>query len=194
MELENDVVATATTDTDGRYAFDLTSLEGAFSVVFAQAWNTHIYEDDQVASWAWLDGAALSGTTTIEVVDLEISLVIDSQKFEQDTPAAAATFSAGQISPGSPLYFEWTPYPDATHYWMDLGKEGETTPVWQSILTLSPSAEFDGILDDGTGIDTGVYWWNIGAQKNVGIYHMTAYGHPRTLIIESGDANLKSGS
>ena len=180
LELESETVATTTTDGDGRYAFELTSLEGAFSVVFAQAWNTHIYTDDQVVSWAWLDGVALSGVPEIEMVDLEISLV----GFEQVAPAAAATFSAGQISSASPIVFEWASYPGAMWYWVDLGREGETTPVWQSDLTLSPSASFDGTLDDETSITAGAYWWNIGAQKTIGVYQMTVYGHPRSLIIE----------
>jgi hypothetical protein len=184
LEIEGETVATTTTDADGRYAFELASLPGEFSVVFAQSWNTHIYIDDQVASWAWLDGTALSSASTVEVIDLEVGL----QSFGQDNPPDGKTFSAGQIST-SPIVFEWTPYPDAEWYWVDLGREGETTPVWKSILVhsppASPSASFNGVLKDGTHITAGTYWWNIGAQKNIGIiYKMTVYGHPRSLIIE----------
>jgi hypothetical protein len=172
------MTTTTTTDADGRYAFELTSLQGPFSVVFARAWNTYIYTGDEIASWAWLDGTALSAST-VEVADLEVGL----QSFGQDSPPAGKTYSVGQIS-ASPIVFEWAPYPGATGYWMDLGREGKTIPVWKSSpLTPSTSASFDGILDDETSITAGTYWWNIGAQKNIGFYKMTVYGHPRSLVI-----------
>jgi hypothetical protein len=185
VELEDHDNVTTTTDADGHYTFDIVSLEGAFSVVFAQEWNTQLYTTDQVASWAWLDGVAPSDVLTIELPDLEISLEVNSQTFGQVTPAAGASSSAGQISPENPLRFEWTPYPGAMRYWVDLGRENAVTPVWQSYLTLFTSTSFNGILDDGNTITAGAYWWSVGAQKQISIYKLTVYGYPRLLIIQS---------
>jgi hypothetical protein len=175
---------TTTTDVDGRYTFDSASLEGTFDVVFAYEWNTQRYTADQVASWAWLEGEAPSDDAGIELPDLEISLEVDSERFEQVAPAAGASFSTGQISPRTPLTFEWTPYSGASFYWVDLGREGEATPVWQSLLTFGTTSSFNGTLNDETSITAGTYWWSVGAQKQIGAFKFFVYGWPRALIIE----------
>jgi hypothetical protein len=186
VELEGRDTARTTTDADGRYAFDSASLEGTFNVVFAYEWNAQRYTAGEVVSWAWLEGGAPSDDAGVELPDLEISLEIDSERFEQVAPAAGASFSAGQISSQAPLTFEWAPYPRAGHYWVDLGREGEATPVWQSPLTAFTSVSFNGTLNDETAITAGTYWWSVGAQKQIGAYKAFAfvYGWPRALIIE----------
>jgi hypothetical protein len=176
--------ATATTDADGRYAFDSASLEETFDVVFAHGWNAQRYTADQVASWAWLEGAAPLDDAGIQLPDLEISLEADSERFELVEPAAGASFSAGQISPRTPLTFEWTPYSGAGFYWVDLGREGETVPVWQSLLPFRTSISFNGTLNDKTRITVGTYWWSVGAQKQIGEFELFVYGWSRALIIE----------
>jgi hypothetical protein len=173
---------TTTTDADRRYAFDSTSLEGTFNVEFAQAWNEQ-YEVGEVASWAWLEGEAPSDGAGIELPDLEISLEVNAEMFEQVAPAAGASFSTGQITPRTPLTFEWTPYSGASLYWVDLYRKGETDPVWQSLLPLTYSS-FNGTLNDKTSITAGTYWWSVGAQKQIGAFELFVYGWPRALIIE----------
>jgi len=183
VELEGRETVRTTTNANGRYAFDSASLEGTFNVVFAHEWNAQRYTADQVASWAWLEGAAPSDDTGIQLPDLEISLEVNSERFEQVEPAAGASFSAGQISPRTPLTFEWTPYSGAG-YWVDLGREGETGPVWKSLLTSLTSISFNGTLNDETSITAGTYWWSVGAQKQMGAFKLFVYGWPRALIIE----------
>ena len=184
IELEDHDTVTTTTDAEGYYAFNAVSLDGNFSVTFAQEWNAQL-SAGSVASWAWLDGFAPSGDLTFELPDLEISLEVESQRFAQMAPADGASFSAGQLSCQNPIRFEWTPYPDAMHYWVDLGVEGEDTPVWQSSLLFPTSYSFCGTLSDGSSIEAGAYWWNIGVQKEAGsVYRLTAYGHPWSLIID----------
>jgi hypothetical protein len=181
VELEGRDTARATTDANGRYAFDSASLEGTFNVVFAHALNTQRYTADQVVSWAWL---APSDDAGVELPDLEISLELDAERFEQVAPAAGASFSAGQISPRTPLTFEWMPYSGATSYWVDLGREGDAAPLWQSLLTSRTSTSFNGTLNDETRITAGTYWWSVGAQKEIGAFKLFVYSWPRALIIE----------
>ena len=92
-----------------------------FNVLFAQEWNEQ-YEEDEVVSWAWLGFFTVESGAAVELPDLEISLF----DFEQTAPPSGASFSAAQISPASPLIFEWSPYPGASAYWVDLsqGEEG----------------------------------------------------------------------
>jgi hypothetical protein len=184
VELEGRDTVRTTTDANGRYAFDSAALEGTFSVVFAHEWNAQQYTTDQVASWAWLEGDAPSDDSGIALPDLEISLEVNAERFEPVAPAAGASFSTREISSRTPLTFEWTPYSGATRYWVDLGAEGEMTPVWQSLLTFLTSSSFNGTLNDETTITAGTYWWSVGARKQIGAYQLFVYGWPRSLIIE----------
>ena len=185
VELETNTTITTTTDAEGKFAFGPLPLNGGFSVVFAQAWNSQHYAAGQAASWAWLRSFVPSTALTINVPDLEISLVVASQRFEQSAPPAGASISIGQISASHPLQFEWTPYFEAQRYWVDLGRENATSPIWQSYLVVSATASFDGTLSDRTTLTAGNYWWAVGAQKQVGIYQFTVYGYPRPLSIVS---------
>jgi hypothetical protein len=185
VELETYTTITTTTDAEGKFAFDPLPLNGAFNVVFAQAWNSQQYAAGQAASWAWLSGFVPSTDLTIKLPDLDISLVIASQRFEPSAPPAGASISVGQITVGNPLEFEWTPYFEAQRYWVDLGRENATSPIWQSYLVVSTTASFDGTLSDRTTLTAGQYWWAVGAQKKVGIYQFTVYGYPSPLSIVS---------
>jgi hypothetical protein len=177
--------ATATTDADGRYAFDSASLEETFSVWFAHEWNTQRYTAGQVASWAWLEGEAPSDGAGIELPDLEISLEVNAERFEQVEPAAGAVFSTGQVKPEDPITFKWTPYAGDTSYWVDLSREGEAVPVWKSPLLDSRTfVKFNGTLNDKTSITAGTYWWSVGAQKQIGAFKLFVYSWSRALIIE----------
>jgi len=180
LEYQDSLTMTVATDDEGVYVLGPVPLYGTFSVVFARAWNEQFSSAGSVAGWAWWDGFAPSGGVTITLPDLEIGL----QGFEQVAPAADASVQAGGISYQTPLTFTWSSYPGATYYWVDLGREGETKPVWQSFLTHSTSFPFYGILKGGAPVSAGAYWWAVGAQKQVGVYQLTVYGHPRSLILK----------
>ena len=172
------------TDVEGGYIFDSVSADANFSIVFAREWNMDIYTGSQVASWAWLEGLALSSSSAIELPDLEIGLKVDSQEFEPTAPDPNASYSAKQISSDNPLKFEWTSYPGNTRYWVDLGKESESVPVWQSYVTFYTTTSFYGALDNGSQIAPDRYWWRVGVRKQVGIYKLFVYSSSSSLVIE----------
>lgn len=172
------------TDVEGGYIFDSVFADANFSVVFAREWNMDIYTESQVASWAWLEGLALSGGSAIELPDLEIGLKFNSQAFGPVSPPLNASYSAESISSDYPLTFEWASYPGDTRYWVDLGREGERIPVWQSYVTWSTTASFYGVLDDGRYVSPGWYWWRVGVRKQVGIYKLFVYSSSSSLVIE----------
>ncbi len=181
LETQNAITETLT-DVDGCYAFPSTSVQGTFSVVFAQEWNAQLV-NPKIASWVWFEGMALVKGLAVEMPDLDISLEINSQYFRQSAPAEGVSISGDQISYNTPLLFEWSTYYGASSYWMDLGRLGETTPLWKSPTLYTDSVEFYGMLDDGSRIYEGSYWWSVGAQKQVGVYEFTVYSPPRSLVI-----------
>jgi hypothetical protein len=173
------IVATATTDAQGAYTFEDAAIAATgFNVLFAQEWNEQ-YDVGQVASWAWLGPVTISGGATVELPDFEISLL----GFEQVNPDSGASISAGQISAQNPLIFEWAPYPGASAYWVDLTQGNDLDRVWQSALVEPTSMAFDGMLDNGSHITADIYWWGVGARKDMGDYQMTVYGYLPTLFI-----------
>jgi hypothetical protein len=179
------IVVTATTDARGLYTFanlttpGLLSTPGpGFNVLFAQEWNEQ-YDVGDVVSWAWLGPLTISRGATVQVPDLEISLL----GFEQVTPPSGASFSAGEISAQNPLTFEWALYPAASAYWVDLTKGDDLNRVWQSTLVDTTQVPFDGTLEDGSHVTVDTYWWGVGARKDAGEYQLTVYGYLPTLAI-----------
>ncbi|MFQ5610868.1 MAG: hypothetical protein ACE5H9_01900 [Anaerolineae bacterium] len=165
---------------DGVYAFgDLAPSSQGYNVVFAQEWNEHL-SLEEVVSWAWLGPVAVEDGTVAQLPDLEISPL----GFGPISPEAGASFPAGVISPENPLRFAWTVYPQATTYWVDLVRGEEQTLVWQSPLVQTPTAAFEGALSDGTRLEPGEYWWDVGARRALGPYTLTVYGYLPGLIIE----------
>ena len=173
------IVAVATTDAQSVYSFDNLTVSGTgINVLFAQEWNEQ-YDVGDVVSWAWLGPLTISRGATLELPDFDISL----QGFEQVNPQSGASFSASTISVQSPLSFEWSPYPQASAYWVDLAKGDDMNRVWQSPLVDTTNVSFDGTLDDGSHATADTYWWGIGARKAVGDYHLTVYGYLPTIVI-----------
>lgn len=173
------IIATTTTDAQGVYTFDnLTTLESGLNVLFAQEWNEQ-HDVGEVASWAWLGPFTVSGGTTMELPDFEISLL----GFEQVNPPNGASLAASQISPQRPLIFEWAPYPEASVYWVDLMQGDSLAIVWRSHLVDTTSVAFDGTLDDGSSVTADRYWWGIGACANAADYQLTVYGYLPALEI-----------
>ena len=173
------IVAMTTTDAQGIYTFDNLTISGAVvNVLFAQEWNEQ-YSVGEVASWAWLGPLTVSRGTIVQLPDLEIGL----RGFEQVNPHAGTFFAVSQISAQTPLVFEWTPYPGASAYWVDLAKGDDLNVVWQSALVHSTTVAFDGRLSNRSSITADTYWWGVGARAGVGAYQLTVYGYLPSFVI-----------
>lgn len=172
-------IAETSVGVDGVYTFpDLAASSEGYTLLFAQEWNPQ-YGMDQVISWGWLGPVAVENGAVVELPDLDISLL----GFGQTSPAPNASFSAGAISSGNPIVFEWTAYPEATAYWVDLAQEEGQAPVW-SAASQTTSLAFDGTLDDGAQIQPGEYWWGVGARRDLGSYTLVVYGYLPVLTIK----------
>jgi hypothetical protein len=147
--------------------------------LFAQEWNPR-YEIGQVISWGWMGPVAVEGGTTVHLPDFEISLL----GFGQVGPDPYVAVSAEAISDANPIVFEWTAYPQAVVYWVDLSFGEELEAVWQSDLLEGTSVPFDGTLDDGSHVQPGEYWWGVGVQQELGAYTVTKYGYQQRLAVE----------
>jgi hypothetical protein len=178
----NDVVAQTKVKADGGYVFlDLEPSTQGYNLVFAQKWNKQ-YKIDQVISWGWIGPVAVGSGMNVELPDFDISL----QGFGQVSPEPNATVSAAALSHENPLEFEWRAHPQAVAYWVDLahGEETDQEVIWQSSLSQRDSLPFDGKLEDGEHIQTGEYWWGVGARSDSGPYPVTLYGYLSALRIK----------
>ena len=173
------IVATVTTDDQGVYTFDgLASLDRGANVLFAQEWNEQ-YNTDEVVSWAWLGPLSVARGNVLNLPDFDVSM----QGFEPVAPSAGASFSAADISAQNPIVFEWSPYPEAIDYWVDLMQGDDLNRVWQSPLVGTTSVAFDGTTAEGSPVTADTYWWGVGARRMVGNYQLTIYGYLPTLTI-----------
>lgn len=173
-------VAEATTDANGVYTFlDLDPSEQGYNVLFAQEWNQN-FEIDQVISWGWMGPVVVQAGSALELPDFEISPL----GFKQVSPESNSTFSAAAISAANPIRFEWSAYPQAATYWVDLARGEEQPVLWQSLLVEAGPVEFDGTLSDSSHIQPGDYWWGVGARRPVEAYIVTVYGLQQRLTIE----------
>lgn len=169
-----------TVGADGVYVFpELEPSSEGYNVLFAQEWNSQ-YKTDQVISWGWLGPVIVESGAVIELPDFDVSLL----GFGQVNPGPETALSAAAISSDNPITFEWTAYPQAATYWVDLVRGEEQRAVWHSSLVQTPSLAFDGRLDDGTHIQPGEYWWGVGARRELGAYTLTVYGYLLGLVVE----------
>jgi hypothetical protein len=142
----------------GDYRFEnLPASAEGYNVVFAQASNSQFGVED-VVSWAWVGPLAVQDGAVVEVPDLEIGLL----GLIQTNPPVDAFVDA--VTPQTPLTFEWTPYPAASRYWVELYAGRTLQRVWQSDAIAATSVVFDGILEGGEVLASGTYWWRIGAE------------------------------
>jgi hypothetical protein len=142
------------------YVFDNIppSTEG-YNVLFTMDRNPQ-YSFDEVASWAWIGPVPVQDGDLIRLADLDIALF----GLYQLHPPPDTFLSAGSITPQTPLVFEWSPYPSASHYWLDLRTGQSLQMVWQSASLEANSVTFDGILANGEPIQPGTYWWRVSAR------------------------------
>jgi hypothetical protein len=182
LELEDqafNTIAQTTAGADGSYNFsNLPASSQGYVVSFAQEWNDQ-YKIDQVISWGGLGPVAVANGVVVQLPDFDISLL----GFGQTNPAPNAAFSAGAISGGNPITFEWSGYPQANAYWVDLAQEEGQAPLWTSQAE-STSLVFNGKLSNGEQIQPGEYWWGIGAHCQLGQYNLVVYGYLPVLRIE----------
>lgn len=163
---------------DGRYSFSNLAASGSgYNVVFAQEWNPH-FNLEQVVSWAWLGPVAVQNGASAQLPDVDVSLL----GFEPGKPAANATFSAASISPSNPIKFEWSAYPQATKYWVDLAHGQNQNVIWQAVAQ-GTSLDFNGKLSNGAQIQPGDYWWGVGARRDLGGYKLTVYGYLPVFVV-----------
>jgi hypothetical protein len=178
VALENaasQTLVTQTVDAQGRFSFGaLTPLAGGYQVAFDQATNDH-YPDSQVMSWVWVGPVSVAGGDRIDVGDLEIGLL----GLQPVRPEPDSTISVTSVSTGTPITFEWTVYPQAQNYWVDLTREDDQGQqiVWTSALVAENHLTFDGKLRDGSMIPPGNYGWAVGAKRQIGPYDYVAYGY-----------------
>jgi hypothetical protein len=116
----------------------------------------------------------------VTLPDWDVSLA----GFGPSAPVAYASFSTEAISALNPVDFEWTAYPGATAYWVDLSRGEELDPLWQSGLVGELTVDFDGQLADGTRIAPGEYWWGVGARRTIGSYTLTVYGYQQRFSVK----------
>lgn len=167
------IVAETTIGADGVYTFaDLPPSSSGYNVLFAQEWNEQ-YDIKKVVSWGWIGPVAVASDAVVQLPDFELSL----QGFAQVNPPPHAAVSAANISGGNPLEFEWTDYPLAETYWVDLAQGDRQDIVWQSALVQATSLTFDGKVAGGKSIQPGDYWWGVGARRRLGSYTASVYGY-----------------
>jgi cytoskeletal protein RodZ len=180
---QNDVVELVTTTaSDGTYQFQSTWKNKAFDITFSLESNSQLEPASDYVTWTWFEGTILGN---IEAPDLEISAKPNGDLFEQSLPSDGSSFSAAQITFETPLTFEWTGYPQAEQYWVDLGRQGEENPAWSSIPLIDVYVDFNGTLSNPpqTKISEGTYWWAVGTLRKVLGFNIYVYTHNWTLVI-----------
>lgn len=181
LQLENQsyqVIAETTTHDNGQYEFDdISSSNEGYNILFSGQANAQYGES--VISWGAV-GPIRVDNRLVEVADFDVSL----RGFKQVNPAPNSNVSADGILSGDLLTFEWTTYPGASRYWVDLTTGEQMAVVWQSALVDGTSINFDGRLNNGRNIETGNYWWGVGIQQKVGDYTMTRYSYLPALIMD----------
>ncbi len=179
-DLSHQTIATASTTDDGTITWaDVPPSDLGYNVVFSLAANSQ-FGIDQALSWVWVGPIPLHQGEVIQLPDIEIS----PQGFGQISPEPEAVVSAAAITPATPLIFQWSPYSEATDYWIDLIR-GEEEKVWQSQLVTAQQVAFDGTLTDGTHIQPGEYWWAVGARSWLGTYQQIVYTYLVNVSIEN---------
>jgi hypothetical protein len=178
LKLENQAyeqVAQTTVAPDGSYSFEnVPPSAGGYNIVFLQEANPQ-YALEQVISWGWIGPVVVTGNATANVPELDIALL----GLKPVNPGPNASFPSG-----SSITFEWSAYPQASAYWVDLVQGEEMQLVWKSGPLQATSVTFNGPAAGGE-LEPGEYWWGVGARRNLGDYTLTVYGYLPVLLITS---------
>jgi hypothetical protein len=173
------IVAETVVAGGGVYEFqDVPPSTDGYNVTFGWQYNQS-YGLDEVIAWGWIGPVAFDGRSALQLPDLEIGLLGP----EHLQPEPDTSRSATSISSATPLAFVWSPHPTATRYWVDILSGATLERAWHSGFTESTSTNFEGLLDDGSRIQPGIYWWAVGGQSTREGYRLTVYGHLASLRI-----------
>ncbi len=179
LQLENSqtyaLVAETIVGNDGYYKFEnIPPSIASYNILFDQEANPQ-YQLGQVISWGWLGPVVVASNSTINLPEFEIALL----GFEPINPKPNASFF-----PKMPITFEWSAYPQANKYWVDLVRGENMEPVWKSAPLQATSVTFDGQAV-GSELKGGEYWWGVGARRNLGEnYAITVYGYLPVLLVK----------
>jgi hypothetical protein len=155
---------------NGEYRFeDLPASAEGYNVLFSQEKNPQ-FDVLEVVSWAWLGPIAVQDGDLLQLPGMEIGL----SGLRAINPSEGAIINASSISAQSPLIFEWSAFPSASYYWVDLRVGPSLQLVWQSEYVNSQAVTFDGILMNGETIQPSSYWWSVGARIDEGLLIVAA--------------------
>jgi hypothetical protein len=178
-DLNHNILAAAASTSDGAYVFNnITLSDQGYVLVYTNTDPNRVSFDDTI-SWGFLEPFYANSAETLWLPNFDLGYL----GMQPLHPMPLASVSARGISAGSPLVFEWQPYPCQGEYWIDLARGDEQQLVWQSPMVEESILFFDGRLEDGTPIQPGEYWWALGVRCTYGSFHLTVYGYLTELEI-----------
>jgi hypothetical protein len=179
---DDDPLRKGSTNSGGHYSFITLAPGTSFNLSFTQLDNPQITPNTDIVAFSRINGTLPVAIQIIDLPDLDISLIIDGLKFQLVTPLNGVSFSAAVISPVNPIQFIWTLYNEADSYHVELGRAGSDIVLWNSSETALTNWMRNGLLDDGSHISAGNYWWRVVAKKTLGNYRFTASMQPFDII------------
>jgi hypothetical protein len=178
LKLENQVyeqVAETVVASDGSFSFEnVPPSDQGYNLLFQQEANPQ-YDLEQVISWGWMGPVVVAADESVNLPELDIALL----GLRPVSPEPNASFSAG-----TSITFEWSAYPQATAYWVDVVQGEDMRPIWKSAPLQSTSVTFDS-QKGRDQLEPGEYWWGIGAKRDLGDYVLVVYGYLPVLQITS---------
>jgi hypothetical protein len=162
LSVENQDTSTVQqiTSPGGDYlVYDLIPSVRGYSILFSRDINPG-FSQNLVIRWGTVRVSPVLAGDLAELPDLEIGLL----GLQPIAPLPEAVVASGPITALNPFRFEWTAYPSADKYWVELRSNRFSAPVWDSGFISTTSIDFNGLLWNGSTIQPGTYWWSIGAR------------------------------
>ncbi len=173
----------ATTNSGGHYWFITLAPGTNFTLTFNQPDNLKLTPTAEVASLAWIEGSLPTNVETSDLPDFEVSINLNGNIFELQTPVDGAAYSASATSQSTPLQFNWSLYSLGGTYRVQVGPSGSDVPTWSSSQLAATSYMWNGTLDDGTHITHGTYWWRVSVTKSLGNYVLAVFTQQFDLLL-----------
>jgi hypothetical protein len=172
---DNSAPRQAHTNPGGHYWFITLAPGTNFTLTFKQSDNLRLTPTSEVASVARITGTLPTGVNIIDLPDFEVSIYLNGNLFELQTPADGNSYSATAISASNPLQFDWSLYSQVGTYMVQLGPNGSDVPIWSSSQLAPTNYMWNGTLDDNTHITQGSYWWRVFVTKSLGNYSLIVF-------------------